>query len=313
MKNDKINKNKLSNIDNSFLFSTSLVFAQNINKLWLFLPNIKNIIKIIDYYDNFEYIKGDNTWSIGNKFSFNWIGLTRLEFKCIYSENNANKKIIKWKAKGDIGINFYRTLCFYRITSNGKTLIKSIISRTEKRNELIDIPQSLNYYLNMEYNNLLIKSNYLNNLKDDIISYESFIVNKNFMKVWNFIVDFKKLSEVAPVVGTKIEYNGSSLKVGSFAKYYFEVLNLTVFLKISEIKMPKKQKTWIYRLDTIGTTNSNLPKSSECKVIIIDKNKTHLSISHTFSGNINQEFLKYFIINKKEAMKLYKKYLEKDD
>ena len=309
MKNEKkfLNKNNLT------LFSTSLVFDQNINKLWLFLPNLNNSVKIIDYYDDLKYIRGDNTWSLGNIFSLNWIGLTRLEFKCIYIENNTNKKIIKWKVKGDIGINFYKTLCFYRITSNGKTLIKSIISRTEKRNELIDIPQSLNYYLNFEYNNLLLKSNYLNNLKDDIIIYESFIVKKNFMKVWNFIVDFRKMCEVAPDIGCKIEYNGSSLKVGSFAKYYCKILNLTIFIKIAKIEMPKKKKTWVYKLETIGTHICNFPKSSECKVIIIDKNKTHLSISHTFSGNINPEFLKYFIINKKEMMISYKKYLEKEN
>ena len=52
------NDNKKENLKNqeSFLFSTSLIYEQNINKLWLFLRDLRNEINIIEYFDNLEYI-----------------------------------------------------------------------------------------------------------------------------------------------------------------------------------------------------------------------------------------------------------------
>ena len=66
-----------------------------------------------------------------------------------------------------------------------KTLVKSTISQNE--NELSDYTANRNYYLNLEYNMLLTKSNYLQNLKEDFISYESCIIKKIF---WEFCILF---------------------------------------------------------------------------------------------------------------------------
>ena len=110
--------------------------------LWLYLKDLNSIINATDFFENFQFIKGNNTWDEGNKFSFNWIGLTHLETKSVYNKSYSNKKIIIWKAKGDIGINFYKTLCLYRITKNNKTLVKSIISRTEYKNEFRNYKQT---------------------------------------------------------------------------------------------------------------------------------------------------------------------------
>ena len=112
--------------ENANLFSTSLIFEQNIDALWLYLKDLSNTIKAMDFFENLQFIKGNNTWNEGNRFSFNWIGLTHLEVKVIDIKSTSNKKMIIWEAKGDIGINYYRTVCLYRITKNNKTLVKSI-------------------------------------------------------------------------------------------------------------------------------------------------------------------------------------------
>ena len=140
MENNDVKKNikKLnSKKDESLLYSTSLIFDQNIDKLWLYIRDLNSEAKNIDYMEKFQYIKGDNTWVPGSICSVNWIGLTRLEFKCISNKVDRTKKIIKWKGKGDIGLNFYKILSLYRITQTGKTLVKSTILRTEKKNELL--------------------------------------------------------------------------------------------------------------------------------------------------------------------------------
>ena len=218
--------------------------------------------------------------------------------------------MIIWKAKGNIGITFYKTLLFYRITENNKTLVKSIISRTENKNELIDFSSSRNYYLDTEFKILKNTSKLLNNMKKDIISYDSCIINVNYIKVWEFITDFKKLSEIAPDIGSKIEYSGEKLKVGSFLKYYIDALDKIVFFKVTGVEMPKIMKNWIYKLEVIGVNVKNIPIYVENKVTIIDENKTQLSLLHKFPFNTDQKFFDFFSIKKKEIMKKYAKYLE---
>ena len=78
MKNQSPNKK-----ENSFLFSTSLIFEQNIDKLWIHLKDLSAETKIVHFLDNFKLIKGENTWTSGNIFSLYWIGVSNIEIKCI--------------------------------------------------------------------------------------------------------------------------------------------------------------------------------------------------------------------------------------
>ena len=144
----------------------------------------------------------------------------------------------------------------------------------------------------------------------DIISYESCIINVNYLKVWEFIIDLKKLSEIAPIIGSNIEYCGEKLKVGSFLKYYIDALDKIVFFKIIGVEVPKKKKSWIYKLEPVGVNVKNIPIYMEIKVTKIDEDKTQLSLLHKFSYTTDQKFIEFFSINKKEIMKQYVKYLE---
>jgi len=307
---DDISKSKIPYEENSSLYSVSLIFEQNIETLWLYMRDLSNMINIMEFFENLKFINGNNTWNEGNIFSFNWIGLTYLEAKCIYIKSSCYKKIIIWKVKCDIGINFYKTLCLYKITQNNKTLVKSIISPTEDKNDLIDFISSRNFYLNVDINILKNQSKFLNNMKKDIISFESCIINVNYLKVWELVIDLKKLSEIAPVIGSKIEFSGEKLKVGTFLKYYFDAIDKNVFFKITGVEMPKNKNNWIYKLEAIGSNVKNLPIYVENKVTIIDENKTQLSILHKFPYNTDQKFIEFFNINKEEIMKKYIKYLE---
>ena len=49
---------------------------KNIDKLWLYLRDLSFETTNIDFLDNFKYIKGDNTWTIGNICSIYWVGVT---------------------------------------------------------------------------------------------------------------------------------------------------------------------------------------------------------------------------------------------
>lgn len=292
------------------LFSTSLIFSQSIDELWLFLRDLKNDVKLSDKFEKFEFIKGDNTFTLGNIFSFNWIELTQLTFKCIYTKIDRNKKEIKWKIKGKIGILYYKTLILYRITQDSKTLVKVIFTKKQKKNVISHPNTDYNYYSNLAYSCLLKKSLYLNSLYEDVISYESCIINKNYSKVWKFISDLKKLNKFAPIIGTNYQYNSPNIKIGSFMKFHIKELNITVFMKITEFEGIKKNKSCWIKLETIGSKVDNSPKMIEYKITIINNQITYLSVIHQFYHNIDKNFFNQFSINKKEIIKKYKNLIE---
>ena len=117
-----------------------------------------------------------------------------------------------------------------------------MINRTEKKNNLIDSSQSLGYYSNLQNEILRQQYKYLTNIKEDIISYESCIINKNYLKVWNYIIDIKRVKDFSPVEIENVKYKGQLDKVGSFIKFYYTFLKKTIFLKVKSYITSEKKK-----------------------------------------------------------------------
>ena len=114
---------------------------------------------------------------------------------------------------------------------------------------------------------LFINSKNLNNLNKDIISYESCIINKNIIKVWEFISDLQKVCSLTTMNVKKIEFNSPRIKEGSFLKFYLEDLKLNVFMKIVNIGFSKNKKSCYLKIETIGTNVERLPKNIEYKIL----------------------------------------------
>ena len=302
--NKELDKSK----KDSYLFSASLIFEEKIDKLWLFIRDLKNEIKIVDFLEKLEFISGKNTFNKGNLFSVNWIGLTHLKCECVFTEVSDNKKVISWKAIGDIGINFYRTFVLLKITQSNKTLVKSIVSIIE--NELIDYKPTKNYFSNLEYKILLEKQKYLQNKKEESFSFESCIINRNYFDIWKYALDLSKLNEIQNILGENVEYNQEKIGLGSFLKIYIKDLKKTIFMRIIEIKDNKKKKSLWIKLETIGTYVIDLPILIQYKLIIIDDFQTHCSIFVKFPLDINQKLIKKFQEKSREAIRKYKNFLE---
>ena len=199
---NKVTKKYSYNNEDSFLFSTSLIFDENIDELWLYLKDLSVEAKNIDFLDNFKFIKGDNTWTIGNIFSLYWVGVSNIEITCISTKVTRMKKKIKWKFNCEIGINYYKTMILYRISADDKTLVKFNFYRCDKNN-LIDVDSQLDYYLNVQHNILISQSKYLQSLKKKKHAFQSFIIDNNYLKIWNFVTDLKKLSNLFPEIKKK--------------------------------------------------------------------------------------------------------------
>ena len=150
-------------------------------------------------------------------------------------------------------------------------------------------------------------------MNEDIISYESCIINKNIIKVWEFIYDLQKVCSLTTTMNAKkIEFNDSKIKEGSFLKFYLEDLKIHVFMKIVNIDTSKNKKCWYLRLETIGTQKEQIPTKIEFKIKKINDNQTQLSILHRFKYNINTNFMESFNFKKQNNLKKYKKYIEEE-
>lgn len=307
-KNKDISPSK--NKDNSFLFSTSLVFDENIDKLWLILKDLSSESKNVEFLDNFKYIKGDNTWTVGNVFSLYWIGVTNIEFICISTSVSRMKKKIKWKCKCEIGINYYKTMILYRITYDDKTLVKFIFTRCEK-NKLVDFQP--NYYMELQYNILKSLSEQTQKSKREKTIYESFIINKNYLKVWNYVANLKNLESLCPELIKNIVYNGSHTDVGTFVKFYHQKLQKTCFMKLVEFFAPSKKTTLKCKYQTVGTNIIDLPNSIEIQVTIIAPNKTYVSGFYSFENQLSEETINGFEINLKNMINKIKEYINDND
>jgi len=309
---NKVTKKYSYNNEDSFLFSTSLIFDENIDKLWLYLKDLSAESKNIEFLDKFKFIKGENTWTIGNIFSLYWVGVTNIEITCISTKVTNTKKKIKWKFNCEIGINYYKTMILYRISADDKTLVKFNFYRCDKNN-LIDVDSQLDYYLNLQHNILISQSKYLQSLKKKKHAFQSFIIDNNYLKIWNFVTDLKKLSNLFPEIIKNVEKNGPFNEVGSFFKFYHNNLKKTIFLKITEFSTPINRKTYKCRFETIGTNIGRFPQIIEIQITIISSNKTFISCFYTFNENIDNKEVNIFELNLRIIINNITKYIKENN
>ena len=303
-----------NDIKNDYLFSTSLIFDENIDKLWIYMRDLSNESKSIDFIDNFKYIIGDNTWTPGNIFSLYWVGVSNIEIKCISTKVDRMRKEIKWECNCDIGINYYKILNLFRITQSNKTLVKIIFTRTEIKNNSIDTSSSLNYYNELQFKILKEHQRHLKSVETEFISYESCIINQNYKKIWNIINEFKTLRALSSLSMKDIQFKGPIDKVGSFIKFIFEDENFkqTIFLKIIKYEKSEQKKVWLTRYESIGADKKNVERIFEYRITIINDNKVQLSYYHIFPSNTDKNMFANFCINKKESLIKIKNLLETD-
>ena len=166
-----------------------------------------------------------------------------------------------------------------------------------------------NSYINKE--TFIQKSKSIEKLKENSISYESCIINTNYHEVWDFITDLKNLSNLAPIIGTKLEIWGKPLQVGSFWKCYLNNYNKIVYLKIIKIEKNEKRNRWLYALETVGSYLFSFQQHEvEYCFTKIDEEKMQLSLVHKFSKKIDKNRLNILNVNKKDVLKRVKRYFD---
>ena len=166
----------------------------------------------------------------------------------------------------------------------------------------------------MQFKILEGHSRHLKNIEKELISYESCIVNQNYKKIWNIIIEFKNISALSPIPMKDIHIKGHIYEIGSFIKFVYEYENIkeTVFLKVIKYEMSEQKKIWLIRYETIGSCTKIIARTFEFKMTIINDNKVQLSYYHIFPSKTNKDIFDLFCIKKKEAIIKIKKLFEEN-
>lgn len=301
-------KNLGSILNKKILLSFSHILNVNIEILWKLLRDLMNLNDRLS--KNFIFIKGNNTWKIGNKFSFFWYNLYNVKGETIDIIDESERKKISWKIETDFGFHYIKSCYLYKISEKEQTLLKLIITTKQVYTyNLLSTPQK-NYFHSINIDFEQKKRKFFQKTVENTISYESCIVNANFKTIWDLITDLKKIGKLAPIIGTNIESWGMPLEVGSFWKSYLNNYHKTVFLKVNKVEMNEKKNIWLYSCETIGTDEFIIPQEIQFRVIKLEEKKTQLSLTNKFSKKINKNVLKILNINKRDILKRIKRYLE---
>ena len=81
-------------------------------------------------------------------------------------------------------------------------------------------------------------------------------------------------------------------------------------MRISEMKNPKKFKTWQITFETIGSNYNDFPKLVQYKLVIIDNYKTQFSILIIFRTNVQENYLKKYENNTKVFFKNFRQFIQ---
>ena len=293
--------------------SISYISDEDIDRCWHFFSNIILCQKTAsNIFIQYKFDKGNNTYKIGNEFSCYWIGISKIHYKCIESQNNYGPRKISWIISLDIGFSIRKTYILYPITNSDKTLIKLSFELLNQDNtEHIKFDETKDYYYKLQ--SYLINNNItiMDESKDFRFIQESFIVKNNFETCWKIMINFQILSFVTSgKIGENFICNGDSEKIGSFWKCYLRKYNKNIYFKVKNIKKGKKRNKWTYSIEIVGSELCIIRQEIEITVTKINEDTNQISILVIFNENICKKLFKYKKKELKDVAKKFKKFIE---
>ena len=177
-------------------FQNSYHFKQDIERIWLIIRGF-DLVALINNKGHYPCIctKGKNTWQVGNEFKGNLFSEFPFIARVEKSESFPEIKIIKWlfniKNKDYVKIKFE----LFKVTEDNSCVITYKVK--------VDNPEYIkivNKKLISEPNNILFENieKLLESEPINLFQYESGIINAKMKDIWEMLMDFNKLTFIAP-------------------------------------------------------------------------------------------------------------------
>ena len=240
------------------IFQDTYYFKHDIERVWIILRGF-DVLSILSSQGHYPciYLKGKDTWTKGNEFKGNIFGQFPFIAKVRNCLNLPEIKKIEWI----INLKDYYVLIIielFKVTEDNSTVVIKTIKRDielnndEEKARMIMIEKKL-----FEKIDKILETEPISLLK-----YESAIINGKMEDIWNIIIDFNKLTAIAPNNNYLPNISVKEMKVGEKKEasifYNDEIRKFDITLKCREEK-PGWNK-WLIVYEVSGGNPIKIPK-----------------------------------------------------
>jgi hypothetical protein len=288
------------------LFQDTYYFKHDIERVWIILRGF-DVLSILSSQGHYPciYLKGKDTWTKGNEFKGNIFGQFPFIGKVRSCSNLPEIKKIEWI----INLKDYYVLIIielFKVTEDNSTVvIKTIkrdieLSNEEEKARMIMIEKKL-----FEKIEKILETEPISLLK-----YESAIINGKMEDIWNIIIDFNKLTGIAPNNNYLPNISVKEMKVGEKKEasifYNDEIRKFDITLKCRDEK-PGWNK-WLIVYEVSGGNPIKIPKhiillqltkisNNTCQLVLLTKYNEPIS---TEEFKENEKYKKYLLLSIKD-------------
>ena len=261
--NIQTEKNEFTEPDHEFnwkhVFQNSYHFKQDIERVWLIVRSF-DLLSFLSCKGHYPciFIKGEDTWKLGNIFKGNFFGISPFVARVNESINLPEIKKLEWLFNRE-NEYFIIGLELLKVTEDNSTVVIRELKFEKEfmKNDLEIIQQQIVSNITFEEVEKILEKEPINLLK-----YESGIINGKMKDIWDLITDFNKLTAIAPNNNYLPNISIKEMKVGEkkevTAFYNDKIRKFDITLKCKEEK-PGWNK-WLVVCEISGGNPDKLPK-----------------------------------------------------
>ena len=262
------------------LYQDTYYFKHDIERVWIILRNL-NVLSILSNLGHYPciFLKGKDTWTKGNLFKANIFCRIPFIGKVRNSSNLPEIKNIEWIIHLRNNYIFIIIELFKVTEDNSTVAIKQIKGEKELKNDEEKARIKMIEKKLFEKIDKVLEEEPINLLK-----YESAIINGKMEDIWNIILDFNKLTAIAPNNNYLPNISVKDMKIGEKKEVSIfhndEIKKFDITLKCKEEK-PGLNK-WLIVCEVSGGNPVKMPKhinlfqltkisNSACQLTLITK------------------------------------------
>ena len=223
-------KNEFTNPDHklnwNYLDQKSYHLKQDIERVWSIVKNY-DILSLISNKENYPivYIKGQDSWKLGNEFKGNICGIYPFVAKVNKCINLPEIRKIEWILNLINNDYILLKLELFKVTNDNSTVVLKKIKYEKEYlfSSIVEI-MSKNEATMFQKVEQILDSEPIN-----LLQYESGVINGQMKDIWDIITDFNKLTAIAPNNNFLPNINIRKMKIGEKA-----VASIIVNEKIKE-------------------------------------------------------------------------------
>lgn len=289
-------------------------FKQDIERLWSIFRNF-DLISLIDNKGHYPciLIKGENFWKEGSEFKgclFDFLKfIGRVEKTINFHDMKKIQYLFDIENKG----YFKLTFNLYKVSNDNTTVFDWKIKISDMK-IYEQINNKLNYInkINKEICSTIIET--LDKETSNLVQYESAIINGKMNDIWGIIINYDKLSTIAPNNECFPSISFENLKVGDSAKIPYKtkdgkIIDLLIKLEVRNDK-PCWNK-WLIGFSSYSEAQNNmLLNTIMIQLTKISENKHQLSMITKFHVPTPCEIFKELSNRKKYVLYSIKDYFD---